>query len=151
MEVFTRRWYQTMYARYQDIQQADLAGELDGALPHFVYWLMNKVGLIEIEIGTHAVNERHDIRLREGEMTGHILLRIQRDTMGLEIIVLLMIKHLRTFLPRVNVAMNLTRVLQQVHVVVETNHHLEFLVMHSYRLTDLALLHIQYKIPTTAD
>ncbi|WP_448187568.1 DUF262 domain-containing protein [Azospirillum sp. sgz301742] len=39
---------QTMYARYQDIVQADLAGELEAALPHFVYWLMNKVGLIEI-------------------------------------------------------------------------------------------------------
>jgi len=39
---------QTMYARYGDIEEKDLAGELDKALPHFIYWLMNNVGLIEI-------------------------------------------------------------------------------------------------------
>ena len=39
---------QTMYARYEDIVAKDLAGELGGALPNFVYWLMNKVGLIAI-------------------------------------------------------------------------------------------------------
>lgn len=39
---------QTMYARYGDIEARDLAGELNDALPHFVYWLMRKVGLIEI-------------------------------------------------------------------------------------------------------
>ena len=39
---------QTMYARYQDIEKQDLAEELGDALPHFIYWLMNKVGLIEI-------------------------------------------------------------------------------------------------------
>ena len=39
---------QTMYARYADIEANDLAGELDEALPHFIYWLMSKVGLIEI-------------------------------------------------------------------------------------------------------
>jgi uncharacterized protein with ParB-like and HNH nuclease domain len=38
----------TIYARYGDIQAADLVGELDEALPHFIYWLMTKVGLIEI-------------------------------------------------------------------------------------------------------
>lgn len=37
-----------MYARYGDIADRDLAGELAGALPHFCYWLMTKVGLIEI-------------------------------------------------------------------------------------------------------
>jgi uncharacterized protein with ParB-like and HNH nuclease domain len=39
---------QTMYARYQDIERLDLVGELKQALPHFIYWLMTKVGLIEI-------------------------------------------------------------------------------------------------------
>lgn len=39
---------QTMYARYQDIERIDLADELKEALPHFIYWLMTKVGLIEI-------------------------------------------------------------------------------------------------------
>ena len=39
---------QTMYARFQDIEQLDLVGELKTALPHFIYWLMSKVGLIEI-------------------------------------------------------------------------------------------------------
>jgi len=39
---------QTMYQRYQDIETIDLAGELNGALPHFCYWLMRRVGLIEI-------------------------------------------------------------------------------------------------------
>jgi uncharacterized protein with ParB-like and HNH nuclease domain len=38
----------TMYARYQDIERIDLADELNGATQHFIYWLMNKVGLIEI-------------------------------------------------------------------------------------------------------
>jgi len=39
---------QTMYARYNDIDARDLVGELGAALPHFCYWLMTKVGLIEI-------------------------------------------------------------------------------------------------------
>jgi len=39
---------QTMYARYQDIEKQDLVEELGDSLPHFIYWLMNKVGLIEI-------------------------------------------------------------------------------------------------------
>lgn len=39
---------QTMYARYSDIEDKDLVGELDEALPNFIYWLMTKVGLIEI-------------------------------------------------------------------------------------------------------
>ncbi|HEX7476640.1 MAG TPA: DUF262 domain-containing protein [Polyangiales bacterium] len=39
---------QTMYARYNNIEQLDLTGELGAALPHFAYWLMKKVGLIEI-------------------------------------------------------------------------------------------------------
>ena len=39
---------QTMYARYGDIDARDLVGELGNALPHFCYWLMTKVGLIEI-------------------------------------------------------------------------------------------------------
>ncbi len=38
----------TMYARYGDIEARDLVGELGEALPHFCYWLMTKVGLIEI-------------------------------------------------------------------------------------------------------
>lgn len=39
---------QTMYARYEDIEAKDLAGELGESLPSFIYWLMSKVGLIEI-------------------------------------------------------------------------------------------------------
>jgi uncharacterized protein with ParB-like and HNH nuclease domain len=39
---------QTMHARYGDIEDKDLVGELGEALPHFVYWLITKVGLIEI-------------------------------------------------------------------------------------------------------
>jgi len=39
---------QTMYARYSDIEDRDLAGELGGSLTHFIYWIMAKVGLIEI-------------------------------------------------------------------------------------------------------
>jgi uncharacterized protein with ParB-like and HNH nuclease domain len=38
---------QTMFDRYQDIEE-NLTEELDGALTHFIYWLMTKVGLIEI-------------------------------------------------------------------------------------------------------
>ena len=39
---------QTMYARYRDIEENDLIAELGEALPHFCYWLMTRVGLIEI-------------------------------------------------------------------------------------------------------
>ena len=43
---------QTMYARYGDIEANDLMAELSGtvqnALPHFIYWLLTQVGLIEI-------------------------------------------------------------------------------------------------------
>jgi uncharacterized protein with ParB-like and HNH nuclease domain len=39
---------QTMYARYEDIEQNDLIADLGDALPHFSYWLMTEVGLIEI-------------------------------------------------------------------------------------------------------
>jgi uncharacterized protein with ParB-like and HNH nuclease domain len=39
---------QTMYARYGDIESNDLLAELDDALPHFIYWLLTRVGLIEI-------------------------------------------------------------------------------------------------------
>lgn len=41
---------QTMYARYNDIEASGLLEMLDesNALPHFCYWLMSKVGLIEI-------------------------------------------------------------------------------------------------------
>ena len=39
---------QTMYARYNDIEQSDLPTNLGNGLSHFCYWLMNKVGLIEI-------------------------------------------------------------------------------------------------------
>jgi uncharacterized protein with ParB-like and HNH nuclease domain len=43
---------QTMYLRYHDIERFDLVGELGEALPHFAYWLMAKVGLIEIAADT---------------------------------------------------------------------------------------------------
>lgn len=39
---------QTMYARYSDIEVNDLMAELGDALPHFIYWLLTRVGLIEI-------------------------------------------------------------------------------------------------------
>lgn len=39
---------QTMYARYGDIEANDLFAELGSALPHFIYWLLTRVGLIEI-------------------------------------------------------------------------------------------------------
>jgi uncharacterized protein with ParB-like and HNH nuclease domain len=39
---------QTMYARYRDIEDNDLLAELGPALPHFIYWLLTQVGLIEI-------------------------------------------------------------------------------------------------------
>ncbi len=38
----------TMYARYSDIAESDLLEDLGDLLPHFSYWLMKKVGLIEI-------------------------------------------------------------------------------------------------------
>jgi hypothetical protein len=37
-----------MYERYRQIEQNDVLAGLDLALPHFCYWLMTKVGLIEI-------------------------------------------------------------------------------------------------------
>jgi len=39
---------QNMYARYSDIEQNDLIEDLGDSLPHFIYWLMTRVGLIEI-------------------------------------------------------------------------------------------------------
>jgi len=39
---------QTMYQRYGDIEKQGLADELKDSFPHFIYWLLNKVGLIEI-------------------------------------------------------------------------------------------------------
>jgi uncharacterized protein with ParB-like and HNH nuclease domain len=39
---------QNMHARYRDIEQNDLIADLEDALPHFAYWLMTRVGLIEI-------------------------------------------------------------------------------------------------------
>lgn len=38
----------TMYARYQDIAESGLSDELGEGLAHFAYWLLNRVGLIEI-------------------------------------------------------------------------------------------------------
>lgn len=45
---------QTMFERFTEINERDLAGELGGALPHFTYWLMAKVGLIEISTDNDA-------------------------------------------------------------------------------------------------
>lgn len=39
---------QTMFTRYTDIEDNDLFDELGEALPHFIYWLLNKVGMIAI-------------------------------------------------------------------------------------------------------
>ncbi len=41
----------TMHARYGDIVQNELITELGDALPHFAYWLLTRVGLIEIATG----------------------------------------------------------------------------------------------------
>ena len=43
-----------MHARYCDIEENDLIGVLGKALPHFAYWLMSRVGLIEIATGNDA-------------------------------------------------------------------------------------------------
>lgn len=45
---------QTMYARYRDIEENDLLDELGPALPHFLYWLLTRVGLIEIATDNDA-------------------------------------------------------------------------------------------------
>lgn len=45
---------QTMYARYGDIEANDLMAELGPALPHFIYWLLTQVGLIEIATDNDA-------------------------------------------------------------------------------------------------
>lgn len=45
---------QTIIARYRDIENQDLAGALDQALPTFIYWLIGNVGLIEISTDTDA-------------------------------------------------------------------------------------------------
>jgi uncharacterized protein with ParB-like and HNH nuclease domain len=45
---------QTMFDRFSEISERDLSGELGGALPHFIYWLMAKVGLIEISTDNDA-------------------------------------------------------------------------------------------------
>ena len=39
---------QSMYARFRDIEENDLIEDIGEALPHFIYWLMTRVGLIEI-------------------------------------------------------------------------------------------------------
>ena len=44
----------TIYERYNDIESRALAEELVDALPHFVYWLMKNVGLIEIVADTNS-------------------------------------------------------------------------------------------------
>lgn len=45
---------QTMFARFRDIEENDLLDELGQALPHFLYWLLTKVGLIEIATDNDA-------------------------------------------------------------------------------------------------
>lgn len=44
----------TLAARHNDIEQSDLAGNLGESFPHFVYWLLNRVGLIEIKTTNDA-------------------------------------------------------------------------------------------------
>jgi uncharacterized protein with ParB-like and HNH nuclease domain len=39
---------QTMFERYSNIKEHELLQDLGDALPHFAYWLMTRVGLIEI-------------------------------------------------------------------------------------------------------
>lgn len=45
---------QAMHARYEDIEDSDLVEELGEGLAHFIYWLLNKVGLIEIATANDA-------------------------------------------------------------------------------------------------
>lgn len=45
---------QNIDARYRDIEASDLVSELGAGLPHFIYWLMNRVGVIEIVTGTES-------------------------------------------------------------------------------------------------
>ena len=45
---------QTMHTRYQEIEASGLVEELGDGLPHFIYWLMRKVGLIEIATSDDA-------------------------------------------------------------------------------------------------
>lgn len=45
---------QTMHARYQEIEASGLVEELGEGLSHFIYWLMRKVGLIEIATDNDA-------------------------------------------------------------------------------------------------
>lgn len=39
---------QTMFARYKDIEESGLLDEIGEGLTHFIYWLLTRVGLIEI-------------------------------------------------------------------------------------------------------
>lgn len=39
---------QNIDARYRNIEASNLVNELGAGLPHFIYWLMNRVGVIEI-------------------------------------------------------------------------------------------------------
>jgi uncharacterized protein with ParB-like and HNH nuclease domain len=50
---------QTMYKRYADIERQEVVAELGDSLPHFIYWLLNKVGLIEIS--TDSDNDAYSI------------------------------------------------------------------------------------------
>lgn len=45
---------QAILARYREIEAMDLAGDLADGLPSFIYWLLGKVGLIEIAAETDA-------------------------------------------------------------------------------------------------
>lgn len=45
---------QNIDARYRDIEASDLVNELGAGLPHFIYWLMNRVGVIEIVTSTES-------------------------------------------------------------------------------------------------
>lgn len=45
---------QTIVARYHDIENLDLVGDLGDALATFIYWLIGNVGLIEISTETDA-------------------------------------------------------------------------------------------------
>jgi uncharacterized protein with ParB-like and HNH nuclease domain len=45
---------QNIGARYRNIEGSDLVKDLGIGLPHFIYWLMNRVGVIEIVTGTES-------------------------------------------------------------------------------------------------
>jgi uncharacterized protein with ParB-like and HNH nuclease domain len=78
---------QNMLLRYRDIQALDLADELKNGLEVFIYWLINRVGLIEIstENDSHAysifetMNDRGKPLSPVDMLKAHLLAEIKDD------------------------------------------------------------------------